>query len=260
VNPGILVGISAAAAWLVLLAPPAAAHHERAAACKASAELARLQRPLLETAAAIKRDKRLLIVAIGSSSTAGYGATDAAHTYPARLASELKLRWPAVEVSIVNKGVGGETAVQMLARFEDDVVALKPQLVLWQVGSNSVLRGGGIAAFEDALRRGVERIRAAHADVVLIDPQYAPRILSRPLYIDVLRTLADVVADLKVARFQRFGLMKQWVSSGQVGSEVLLSPDQLHMSDVGYACVARNLASAIEAATGIEQIGASVRR
>lgn len=237
---------------LAALSSPVSAHHESVANCAPTAGLVRLNQPLPATAAAIKRDKRLLAVAIGSSSTAGYGATDLAHAYPARLAEELKRRWPSSDVSVVNRGIGGETVDQMLRRFENDVIALKPQLVLWQLGSNSVLKGGGVAGFEDALRRGIERLRAAQADVILIDVQYAPRILSGASYADVLRILSAVAGELDVALFRRFALMKHWVESGRAGHDVLLSADQLHMSDAGYACVAHALADAIyDAVVGV---------
>ena len=81
------------------------------------------------------RGAALVIVAIGSSSTQGVGASDQAHTYPALLAEELRRRWPRLAVTVVNKGVGGENAEQMLARFTRDVLPYHPQLVIWQTGN-----------------------------------------------------------------------------------------------------------------------------
>jgi acyl-CoA thioesterase-1 len=92
-------------------------------------------------------------VAIGSSSTARVGASNPAHTYPARLAEELRLRWPRLTVQVINSGVGGETADAMLARFERDVLAYSPQLVIWQTGSNSALQGWDIDVYEARERR-----------------------------------------------------------------------------------------------------------
>jgi lysophospholipase L1-like esterase len=244
---GVLALAAALAAALGPLA--AAAHHERRPVdCAAPAELLRLGEPLPETARAVRHDRRLRIVAVGSSSTSGVGASDAAHAYPARLAIELAPRFAGVEIEVLNKGIGGETADQMLARFERDVVALKPHLVLWQVGSNSVLKGGGVEALAAAVRAGVGRIRAAKADVVLIDLQYAPRILSRPMHAEVLRALRSVVSELHVALFGRFAVMRHWVGSGRLGFDVALSADQLHLSDVSYACLAGALATSLEAA------------
>ena len=100
----------------------------------------RFQVSLPNTARAIRRGAALVIVAIGSSSTQGVGASDQAHTYPALLAEELRRRWPRLAVTVVNKGVGGENAEQMLARFTRDVLPYHPQLVIWQTGSNSCSR------------------------------------------------------------------------------------------------------------------------
>jgi acyl-CoA thioesterase-1 len=44
---------------------------------------------------------------------------------------------------VINKGVGGEMAFQMLARLERDVLPYHPQLVIWQTGSNSCAKEHG---------------------------------------------------------------------------------------------------------------------
>jgi acyl-CoA thioesterase-1 len=75
------------------------------------------------------------IIAIGSSSTAGAGASSRAFSYPSRLEVELRTRFPRASITVINRGVGGEEAPQMLARFARGVIAEKPDLVLWQVGS-----------------------------------------------------------------------------------------------------------------------------
>ena len=48
--------------------------------------------------------------------------------------------FPGHEITVLNRGVNGEEAADMLARLDTDVIAEKPDLVLWQVGTNSVLR------------------------------------------------------------------------------------------------------------------------
>src|SRR5207253_11501351 len=79
------------------------------------------------------------IVAIGSSSTFGSGASSSAASYPSRLEAELKSQLPGLPVTVLNKGIGGEEAAQMVARFDGDVLDESPGLVVWQGGSNSVL-------------------------------------------------------------------------------------------------------------------------
>jgi acyl-CoA thioesterase-1 len=121
------------------LAPPAAADPARDS-CAAPADLTRLRGRLPRTAMRIARHEGLTVVAIGSSSTEGIGASTPAATYPSRVAAELARRLPRQSVTVLNKGVGGETAIEMLARFDRDVFAQNPDLVIWQAGTNSVLR------------------------------------------------------------------------------------------------------------------------
>ena len=173
----------------VTLPPPVAATHA-ALHCTAPAEVTHFKVALPNTAHAIRRGAALLIVAIGSSSTQGVGASDQTHTYPALLAEELQRRWPRLAITVMNKGKGGETAEQMLARFPRDVLSYHPQLVIWQTGSNHALQSEDMQGYEKTVRAGIARLRAAHIDVILMDPQYAPRILGRPLHkasVDTIR-------------------------------------------------------------------------
>jgi lysophospholipase L1-like esterase len=216
--------------------------------CTAPDTVTRFQVSLPNTARAIRRGAALVIVAIGSSSTQGVGASDQAHTYPALLAEELRHRWPRLAVTVVNKGVGGENAEQMLARFTRDVLPYHPQLVIWQTGSNSVLQRRDVQSYEQTIREGITRLKAARTDVILMDPQYAPRIFGRPIHKAILDTLGAVSNDLKVAVFRRFAVMRYWVTSGQYRMEDVIAHDQLHMNDVSYHCIARLLADSLTSA------------
>jgi lysophospholipase L1-like esterase len=217
-------------------------------ACTAPADVVRLNASLPNTARAIRHGQALTVVAIGSSSTSGVGASDKAHAYPARLAEELRLRWPLLSVSVINKGVRGETAQQMLARFGSDVLPYKPQLVIWQMGSNQALKGGSLEEYAATVRRGVLQLRSARSDVVLMDPQYAPRVIARPVHRRILSAIGAIGNDLKVAVFHRFALMRHWVTSGEHRMEDLVARDRLHMNDASYGCIARLLADTLAGA------------
>jgi len=226
------------------ISPAAAATHP-ALRCTAPDAVTHFKVSLPNTARAIRRGEALVIVAIGSSSTQGVGASDQAHAYPALLAEELQRRWPRLAVTVVNKGVGGEDAEQMLARFARDVLPYRPQLVIWQTGSNSVLQSGDAQGYEKTIREGITRLKAAHMDVILMDPQYAPRILGRPIHKAIVDTIGEVSNDLKVALFRRFAVMRYWVTSGQYRMEDIITQDQLHMNDASYHCIARLLADSL---------------
>ncbi len=235
-------------AWLLLCAAIPAATSRPTLRCTAPDGMTRLKVALPYTARAIRRGEALVIVAIGSSSTQGVGASDQAHTYPALLAEELRHRWPRLAVTVVNKGVGGETAEQMLARFSRDVLPYRPQLVIWQTGSNQALASEDVQGYEKTVREGIARLKATQVDIILMDPQYAPRVLRRPLHKAIVDTIGRVANDSKVAVFQRFAVMRHWVTSGEYNMEDIISRDQLHMNDASYHCIAHLLADSLASA------------
>ena len=74
--------VSSAATLLLLVAASAEVSYT-ASSCTAPQEITHFRVGLPNTAGAISSGKALVIVAIGSSSTRGVGASSAAHTYPA---------------------------------------------------------------------------------------------------------------------------------------------------------------------------------
>jgi lysophospholipase L1-like esterase len=232
----------------MLLAAVSAEASQMAPDCAAPQEITRFAVKLPNTTRAIRSGQALVIVAIGSSSTSGMGASDPAHAYPARLAGELRARWPERAATVINKGVNGEIAPQMLARFESDVLPYHPQLVIWQTGSNRALRSENIEGYVDTLREGINRLKATRADIVLMDPQFAPRMLARPVHPLIVDSIHAVAKEMKVAVFRRFAMMRHWVESGRYKMEDITSSDGLHMNDMSYGCVARLLADSLVAA------------
>jgi len=220
------------------------------ATCTAPAELARFDRPLIHTMRRVANGQPLTIVAIGSSSTAGAGASSPDATYPSRLAVELRTRFPGRDITVLNRGVNGEETNNMMARFAADVLAAHPQLVLWQIGTNSVLRDHPLNPHAVQLLDGIEQLKAAGADVVLIDPQFAPAVLAKSETQGMVEQIALAAKQEDVGLFQRFAVMREWHDVQHLSFDTFVSPDHLHMNDWSYACLAKLLGGAIaEAAT-----------
>ena len=231
-------------------APAAATNAGPPAACNVTLDQVRLDLPLAHTARVLASGKPLKIVALGSSSTYGAGASTSAASYPSRLADELARRFPGHEIAILNRGVNGNEAADMLARLDTAVIAEKPDLILWQVGTNSVLRDKPLQPHAPLLHEGLARMKATGADVVLIDPQYAPRVISKPMCEGMVSLIATAAKAEHVGVFHRFELMRRWRETEQLPFETFVSTDGLHMNDWSYACLAKALGVAIaEAAT-----------
>jgi lysophospholipase L1-like esterase len=219
-------------------------------ACKVNPVQDRLDYPLPRVARHLESDLAIKIVAIGSSSTAGAGATSPAGSYPNQLEAELTRHFLWTDITVLNRGVNGEEAPDMLARFDSSVIAEHPDLVIWQTGTNSVLRDRPIDPKATVLHEGLARLKAIRADVILLDPQYAPRVLAKPETDAMVSLIAATAKEQSVDLFRRFALMRRWYQNDHMPFDAFLSPDGLHMNDWSYGCLAKWLATAIqEAAT-----------
>jgi acyl-CoA thioesterase I len=213
--------------------------------CMAPPDLTRLNLPITRTAHLLASRALITIVALGSSSTAGVGASSTEATYPSRLIVELSRRFRTESIIILNRGVSGERAAEMLARFDESVARERPDLVLWQVGTNAVLRGYEHSKSDALIRGGIRRMKATGADVVLIDPQFAPKVIAKPEIEDMVDLIANAAKQEKVDVFHRFALMRHWHDLDGMPFEAFLSSDGLHMNDWSYNCFAKALADAI---------------
>ena len=213
------------------------------APCNVDADIARFDLPLTHLAHRIAAGMPAKIVAIGSSSTGGFGASSPAAAYPSRLEAELRQHFPGHTLTVVNRGVNNEEVPNMLARFETAVIAERPQLVIWQFGSNALLHDKALDV--GLISAGIARLRAIGADVVVMDPQYAPRVLAKPTHDAVVALIGRVAKENKVGVLQRFEMMRHWHEIEGVPFETFLIRDGLHLNDWGYACVARSLGMAI---------------
>jgi len=234
-----------AALFTILALPLAARAEPPALSCDTPLDLIRLSNPLSHLAQKLAAGEAVTIVAMGSSSTAGTGASSPNATYPSRLADELKQRFPGHRITVLNRGVGGEEVGDMLKRFDTAVVAAKPDLVLWQLGTNSVIRDHMFNDHGAAIRDGLNKIRATGADVVLIDPQFAPKVIAKPEAEHMVELIATTAKVENVDLFRRFDVMKRWHEADHMAFDSFVSPDGLHLNDWSYACMAKGLSLAI---------------
>jgi lysophospholipase L1-like esterase len=214
---------------------------------------------LPHVASKLAAGKPVVIIAFGSSSTQGYGSSSPEFNYPNRLAAQLHRQYPGADITVLNHGVGGEDAPEMMKRLQTSVIDAKPDLVIWQVGTNAVLRNLDPAETANMVEDGVARIQAAGADLVLVDPQYSPRVTEHGESASKMVKLLGKVAELRhVGIFPRFEVMRQWHDQQALPIESFVISDGLHMNDWGYACFAQLLGDDIIKSVGQIKLGVNV--
>ena len=164
----------------------------------------------------------------------------------------LRNRFNGPTIDVLNRGVGGQEAPDELSRFDPDVIAEAPALVIWQVGTNAVFRPGDYKSDDvaEAIATGLERLAGLPMDVVLMDLQYTTAIVGP----DKLKASEQMVSLISAAAekanvnvFRRFALMRRWCDD-HIPIDDLIDPadgSRLHMSDWCTNCVTQVLDGAM---------------
>lgn len=226
--------------------------------CLAPKGIAESTTSLPRTAKRLAAGEPITIVAFGSSTTVGYGTSSAAYTYPNRLADQLRRKFPSADISIINRGMGGQDTPEMMKRFEAAVLASDPDLVIWQLGTNTVIKGNvsDVDATTALVEEGISQLQKRGIDIVLIDPQYVPMVAEKKENASrMVKLLGDVAKLKKVPLFPRFEVMRQWHENDKMPFDSFVIADGLHMNDWGYACFAQLLGDTIIRSVGQEKAG-----
>jgi acyl-CoA thioesterase-1 len=184
--------------------------------------------PAADTAAAAP-DGRPVIVAFGDSLTAGYGA-DTGDSYPDYLEKDLNA--VGYRYQVINEGVSGNTSKDGVDRLQD-VLRLKPVVVIVAFGGNDGLRGLPIASTRENLDRIVSTLLDSGAKVVLggitLPPNYGA---------DYIRQFNQTYA-LLAAKYHV--PMLPFLLKNVYGVPGGMQADGIHATDQGNAQVAKNL-------------------
>lgn len=194
---------------------------------------------------AILANRPVRVVAIGSSSTAGVGASSPLAAYPVRLENDLEGVIEGLKVEMYARGQSGEVAEGAAERLKLEVAEIKPDLVVWQVGTNDAVARIDVAVFGEELRETLKWLAYHNIDVVLIDPQYIERLAKDPLYTGIVNEIATVASEMRVMLVNRYDAMADLARQNPGSS--YLSSDRFHLNDLGYRCMAEYATRAIVA-------------
>lgn len=212
--------------------------------CAKAASVAGEAKSLPDLHAKIAEGESIKVVAFGSSSTEGTGHLPKSEIFASVLGRELSKEL-LTPVEVVNKGKGGDTIPKMVARMESDVLAQKPDLVVWQLGVNDVLQMEGVEGAISQMKTAIDTLRAHGLPVVLVDLQVAPMV-DRDRDTPVMQAAIEKEgARAGVLHFHRQALMRRMIETGDSTMDDLVLKDGLHMSKLGHLCTGQLLAQQI---------------
>jgi acyl-CoA thioesterase I len=245
----------ALAAALLCLAIPGETHSRRLKVtaddqCRVAASMPATVTALPRFSRALARGGRVRIIAIGSSSTEGVGASSPAANYPSQLRGLLAEALPRDEFEVLNLGVGGEMADKTAARLMRDAPELAPDLIIWQVGTNDAMNGRSTGDYEAILRKTLQFLKARKLDVVLVGLQWSSKLAESPLFAEVIGATARAARLEGVALVSRAEPMRLLAEAS--GREDMIGPDRLHLNDRGYRCMAEQVGVALARAVNVE--------
>ena len=198
--------------------------------------------PLPQLARSLRNRSVMRVLAIGSSSTAGIGASSPSHSYTAQLEQILEGAFKGLDVVVVNRGVSGEAAAVTAPRLKNEVALIKPDLVLWQVGTNDALARVPVDEFAATVRDTLGWLKEHGIDTVLVGLQYGLKVSSDEHYAAIRNALREVADSENILLVRRFEAMR---FIEKTSAAKLLSGDELHLNDLGYQCMAEHIAQAL---------------
>jgi len=215
------------------------------AACRVKSPAFEGRAPLRVVRRALREKRPLKVLAIGSSSTVGVGASSPVASYPVVLENDLEGFLRGFEVEMVTRGLSGETAEDAAERLKLEVAEIRPDLVVWQVGTNDALARVEESEFAALLGDTLTWLARNRVDVVLIDPQYVERLAVDDHYVAIVKAIAAIAREKRVLLVQRYEAMADL--SHQRSNGAYLATDRFHLNDLGYKCMAEYAARAIVA-------------
>jgi hypothetical protein len=245
--PGIpsMIGFGVLLAMLPFAAPAA---RGASPACPVPPDLALTDLRLPAAKAAVTARKRLVILVVGGAASAGTPAHGADFAYPARLEADLRERLPGVEVSVVTRAAARRVSHVTVDRLDADLAQTGAQLVIWGAGAMEAGQRVEVQTLARELNAGIGKVASAHADLVLMDLQYAPniaRIVDLTPYRDAIKSTGGARG---VTVLDRYELMRRWNDNGTLNLDATDPKERVSVARRLYDCLAGVLADGIAAA------------
>jgi lysophospholipase L1-like esterase len=183
----------------------------------------------------LQRGDKVVIAALGDSLTQGWMVR---RGYIDFLREMLKARYPTSALTIVPKGIPGDTADNGLYRLRYDILEYNPDCIFIQYAINDAFMGYTSRQFRSTIQEIIEEIQAnGDADIVLVTSSYIGDNADAEIVGEYYRQLEELggVFGLPVAMVHEY--WKKRIDEG-VDYRTLVQYDMVHPTEGGYRFMA----------------------
>jgi acyl-CoA thioesterase I len=186
----------------------------------------------------LKKGSDLKIAALGDSLTQGWMVRKG---YLDFLKEMLMSSYPACRLTIMNRGIPGDTAIDGLRRVRDDIIERDPDVAMVQFALNDAFIGYSPDEFKYNLKRIVEEIaNNTDAEIALLTSVFLCNPNENKMAIDFYERIEELAAEfnLPIARVHEY-----WEKKISEGAELkkLVQFDMVHPTVEGYRLMAEEI-------------------
>ena len=163
-------------------------------------------------------NRTITIVCHGHSVPAGYFKTpivDTFNAYPQLLHQKLKAQFPYAVINVIVTAIGGENSESGAARFAEDVLSLKPDVITIDYALND--RSIGLEKAKAALQSMIYHAQVAGAKIILLTPTPDKREdfnnPAGPLYKHAIQ-IRILAKSYNVGLVDSYAVFKNYISNG----------------------------------------------
>ncbi|WP_223869340.1 SGNH/GDSL hydrolase family protein [Paenibacillus sabuli] len=180
---------------------------------------------------------------------------DLGHGYAHLVAAQLGAAYPELNLQFVNRGISGHRVPDLLGRWQEDCLDLKPTWVSIYIGINDTWRRydrddpTSTEQFEQGYRELLTRTtQGLDAKLILLEPFVLPHPADRKQWREDLDPKINVVRELA----REFGALLVpldglFAQASMRAESAYWAPDGVHPSPAGHALIARAWMEAIQA-------------
>lgn len=185
-----------------------------------------------------RSEKPVVIAALGDSLTQGWMVRRGFLNF----LREMLLRlYPYASLTIINRGIPGDTADSGLYRLQRDILDAHPDCIFIQYALNDAFQGYTTRQFKETIREIIEKIQAdGDADIVLVTSVLMDNPGDYAYALTFYGQLEDLAAEYRLPVVRVHAYWRKKVEGQDFGA--LVQSDLVHPTELGYRYMAEAIA------------------